>query len=600
MDNSAYVPNHLPPPSLVVFSQAGGLPEALRMQRPFNPQVTDSKDLQVPFSTAASLGYGLHHMLHLPPQFLHPLDHRLPFGGFRPLGPSAFAPPSKCLKVETGNGPVAGSGLPSIGSLSTMSNMFSPSSLSSASGGAVVSVSGASAGIGGVGGVGGGASGASGQEVAPQSPAGSTSRSPTGTGTGSVPNRGTTPEDEDRDANATPGSENTERSTPEEGRPYRRKKKFPSDPSCCPACGVTVRPQELEQHFAQELDRLYKISSASSRARASRSSLPPGHPQDHPHGPMLHAPSTADGTPHGRWETYKRIKANRQARIRVKNRKRKADEPSCPVCSERLSGTPEELNQHVERCLNKHNNGNPAGQNNLDEEEVDVEGDAETFEEYEWAGQRRVRASSMLVGGFSAAGLATSSSNRSSAGGNSGSNHQEEEDVDLVVDGDDAAEFGPAQYSEADVVAPRMDGTPREQKERDALREAVISPNAPNTPHTPEQIGQGLVEVKPEPGTTTPLGQSEQDEGVSTSPRRDGDTPVIEALRGRIRELEAEMRGQPFKCLICMEQYKKPVTSVCCWHVHCEQCWLHTLGAKKLCPQCNMITSPSDLRRIYM
>lgn len=23
-------------------------------------------------------------------------------------------------------------------------------------------------------------------------------------------------------------------------------------------------------------------------------------------------------------------------------------------------------------------------------------------------------------------------------------------------------------------------------------------------------------------------------------------------------------------------------------------------GAKKLCPQCNMITSPSDLRRIYM
>ena len=40
MDNSAYMPNHLPPPSLVVFSQAGGLPEALRMQRPFNPQVS--------------------------------------------------------------------------------------------------------------------------------------------------------------------------------------------------------------------------------------------------------------------------------------------------------------------------------------------------------------------------------------------------------------------------------------------------------------------------------------------------------------------------------------------------------------------------------
>lgn len=181
-------------------------------------QVTDSKDLQVPFSTAASLGYGLHHMLHLPPQFLHPLDHRLPFGGFRPLVPSAFAPPSKCLKVETGNGAVPGNGgLPSIGSLSSMSNMFSPTSLPGAGGGAVVSVSGAAAAAAA-------AVAAAGQEVGgPQSPAGSASRSPTGTaGTGSVPNRGTTPDEEDRDANATPGSENTERSTPEEGRPYRR------------------------------------------------------------------------------------------------------------------------------------------------------------------------------------------------------------------------------------------------------------------------------------------------------------------------------------------------------------------------------------------
>ncbi|KAH0546163.1 hypothetical protein KQX54_006915 [Cotesia glomerata] len=382
----------------------------------------------------------------------------------------------------------------------------------------------------------------------------------------------------------------------------RGKKKFSSDPSCCPVCGVTVRPQELEQHFAQELDRLYKVSVNNSRPR-QRLSLPPGH-QDHQHGPMLHAPSTTDGTIQGRWETYKRIRANRQARIRVKNRKRKADEPVCPVCNERLSGTPEELNQHVERCLAKHNGGNPGSHVNLDDEEVDVEGDAETFEEYEWAGQRRIRATSMLVGGFSAAGLATATSNRSS---------NQEEEEDLVVDGDDAAQFGPAQYSEADVIAPRGEGSLREQKERDALREAVISPNAPLTPHTPPDQPHGAqVDVKSEPGTnnnsmsvspsSTPRQRSDSDDAGSTSsPKREGsDVPIVDALRSRIRELENEMRGQPFKCLICMEQYKKPVTSVCCWHVHCEQCWLHTLGAKKLCPQCNMITSPSDLRRIYM
>ncbi|XP_034935897.1 E3 ubiquitin-protein ligase Rnf220-like isoform X2 [Chelonus insularis] len=590
MDNSSYLPNHLPPSPLVVFSQAGGLSDALRMPRPFNPQVTDTKELQVPFSTAASLGYGLHHMLHLPHQFLHPLDPRLPFGAFRPLGPSAFAPPSKCLKVETGSASVP-SGLASIGPLSNMSNIFSPSLPSS-------------------GGVTGGIPGGPGsQEVAPQSPAGSASRSPLGNVPGStnLSNRGPSPDDEDRDNNATPGSENTERSTPEEGRPYRRKKKFPADPSCCPVCGVTVRPQELEQHFAQELDRLYKVSANNSRPR-QRSALPPPTHQDHPHGPMLHAPSSADGTLQGRWETYKRIRANRQARIRVKNRKRKADEPACPVCSERLSGTPEELNQHVERCLNKHNGGNSGASVSLDDEEVDVEGDGESFEEYEWAGQRRIRATSMLVGGFSAAGLATSSSNR----GMGGAGRQEEEE-DLVVDGDDAAQFGPAQYSEADVIAPRGEGTLREQKERDALREAVISPNAPLTPHTPPDQPHGAhVDVKSEPGTinatnlsspsSTPSRQrTDSEDGSTSSPKRESsEAPIVEALRNRIRELENEMRGQAFKCLICMEQYKKPVASVCCWHVHCEQCWLHTLGTKKLCPQCNMITSPSDLRRIYM
>lgn len=136
-------------------------------------------------------------------------------------------------------------------------------------------------------------------------------------------------------------------------------------------------------------------------------------------------------------------------------------------------------------------------------------------------------------------------------------NQQEDDDVDLVVDGDDAAQFGPAQYSEADVVAPRAEGTPREQKEREALREAVISPHAPHTPHTPPEQPHGAqVEVKPEPGSVTPSGQihdqPDEIDGTSTVVSRDSDAPVIEALRGRIRELEAEMRVQPFKCLICM------------------------------------------------
>lgn len=49
----------------------------------------------------------------------------------------------------------------------------------------------------------------------------------------------------------------------------------------------------------------------------------------------------------------------------------------------------------------------------------------------------------------------------------------DEEEGDLVVDGDDSATFGPSQYTEADVILPSADG-PVEEKERDALREAVI------------------------------------------------------------------------------------------------------------------------------
>ena len=62
-----------------------------------------------------------------------------------------------------------------------------------------------------------------------------------------------------------------------------------------------------------------------------------------------------------------------------------------------------------------------------------------------------------------ATGMATSSSRPSPV----------EEEADLVVDGDDSATYGPPQYSEADVVMTSADG-PREEKEREALREALI------------------------------------------------------------------------------------------------------------------------------
>ncbi|XP_075730903.1 uncharacterized protein LOC142774431 isoform X3 [Rhipicephalus microplus] len=55
-----------------------------------------------------------------------------------------------------------------------------------------------------------------------------------------------------------------------------------------------------------------------------------------------------------------------------------------------------------------------------------------------------------------------------------------------------------------------------------------------------------------------------------------------------------------WKCVVCSGPYTTPVVSVCCWHVHCERCWLQTLSAKRLCPQCDAVTCPSDLRKIHL
>ena len=64
--------------------------------------------------------------------------------------------------------------------------------------------------------------------------------------------------------------------------------------------------------------------------------------------------------------------------------------------------------------------------------------------------------------------------------------------------------------------------------------------------------------------------------------------------------LQEELLRNTPKCLICLQHYTKPLVSIGCWHVHCEQCWLATLGAKRLCPQCQTVTSPADLRRVFL
>lgn len=362
-------------------------------------------------------------------------------------------------------------------------------------------------------------------------------------------------------------------------RPKRRNAPAAS-PLSCPVCGVTLRPTELEQHWLLELDRLQGIARNVARRHRSDSS----------------STGCVNGTRGRRWESLRRVRLNRR------RRKGPSTGVHCPVCHEALRGTPDELAEHVDRCLAM------AEYDDGEDEDVDVDGtealgsgggSSESFDEYEWAGQIRLRATALLEGGFRAAGWATAGSSSSASGRDTSATVDDE---DLDVDGDDADTFGHPQFSEADLI-PLESSEPSEERDRRRLRQALLlSQDAVARSSSSPQRDEGVVSAeKPESPVGGRLldGDSAAESATSEDAPKGALSHVVTSLQERLRQLE-ERHSDSTKCLICMEPYTKPVVSVCCWHVHCQDCWLKTLGAKKLCPQCNSITGAGDLRRIYL
>lgn len=373
----------------------------------------------------------------------------------------------------------------------------------------------------------------------------------------------------------------------EEGRGFRQRKKQ-GDPVCCPVCGVTIRSTEIEQHYDLEVDRLIKLQLNQK----VKKSLSNGNSY---HEPLPGCSSNGDDSSGCPWVTFQKVRNNRHSRLRIKTRKRKTDDqPICPICNERPN---EDINIHVEFCLKKNESAEKVnGAGSDDDESIDIEG--ESFDEYEWAGQKRIRTSSLLEGGYSAAGLGTSISNCCN----------EEEDEDLNVDGDDTQIYGPAQYTERDVLVPLNSECENEGNANFYLRKLVsgqdvssmsthmfAGSSSSSSNHT--NIEETVHDVKSNEICSNPPNSSISDSFKGHESDNSGQ--IVESLKVKIREYENQISNK-IKCLICMDEFRNPAVSICCWHVHCEECWLRTLGARKLCPQCNMITSPTDLRRIYM
>ncbi|XP_036822974.1 E3 ubiquitin-protein ligase RNF220 isoform X1 [Oncorhynchus mykiss] len=442
-----------------------------------------------------------------------------------------------------------------------------------------------------------------------------------------------------------------ETSSSPEDRIERCKKKvslYDSQTPICPICQVLLRPGELQDHMEQEMERLTHMHLSKNPSHGHKDgSVAPGTPKSmllsvhikrEGESPVVSPLSSEDAHHSDRYQTFLRVRANRQTRLNVddlcwcrryakesvKNaplglhngapfapccigharigkmkRRKPEDGQVCPLCSAPLAGTEEEMSRHVEQCLFKREGVF------AEDDSADMDGENGTrFEEYEWCGQKRVRATTLLEGGFRGTGFAMCSTKES-----------HDSDADLDVDGDDTLEYGKAQYTEADII-PCSGEDQGEAKEREALRGAVLNGGMPSNRIAAEFSKWASDEMPSTSNGESSKQQLPQDPNAacssSNAPRTCKNSEIekitegskattFEALKARIRELEKQiLRGDRYKCLICMDSYTMPLTSIQCWHVHCEECWLRTLGNKKLCPQCNTITSPGDLRRVYL
>ncbi|KAJ2156926.1 hypothetical protein GGF46_004863 [Coemansia sp. RSA 552] len=224
-------------------------------------------------------------------------------------------------------------------------------------------------------------------------------------------------------------------------------------------------------------------------------------------------------------------------------------EARCPICEVVLMGDNDENNRHIDKCLAR-SEGGP--------------------QEYEWAGETRVRSTALIEGGVGQLGVVGDTRN--------------EVDEDIDVDDDDdggKSGYGPPQYSEADLIIPERN----RQINRDHMRtESDPEPEAePSDPAPAEPATKPEAEAEP----------------ADREPSRAALLTRLAAYEALLRE-ERTAREQVPRCRVCMDGFTQPLVSTNCWHVFCRRCWMEDLGHKKLCPLCMHITQPGDLRDIYL
>ncbi|XP_042273199.1 E3 ubiquitin-protein ligase RNF220 isoform X3 [Thunnus maccoyii] len=345
-------------------------------------------------------------------------------------------------------------------------------------------------------------------------------------------------------------------SSPEERKEHSKVKGlYDAQAPVCPVCQAILRPGELQEHMEQELTKLAQLQISVTPVQHNHLIRTPKSLSLSLHikregGSPTSPPRPAEDTHSDRYQTFLRVRANRHTRLNVRIGKLKRRKP-------------------------------------------EEEGSADLVPlEDEWNERRRIQMTS-IVGGFKGAMLVSTTSKEC-----------RDSDADLDVDGDDTLEYGRAQYTETDVIP-----CSGENSKETTVNSSSGSSSSSMLPES--RVNLEFSKWSNEGSPSTSSGEK-LDGSVAGLPKtcknteietlsEDSTLTTLDALKARIRDLEKQLsKGDRFKCLICMDTYTTPLTSIQCWHVHCEECWLRTLGAKKLCPQCNTITSPGDLRRVYL
>ncbi|KAL2911738.1 hypothetical protein HK105_208795 [Polyrhizophydium stewartii] len=385
-------------------------------------------------------------------------------------------------------------------------------------------------------------------------------------------------------------------------------------PVPCPVCGIAIASQDLAAHYAYELATLDSnplvLPGGSERSRRSAAVAALGKLNERAKAPALDEHEKAGVLHKIRGERVKRAAGRGRLIGAARKRQRNshglfddvagADTSICFICGMPLPNDSESINAHIDNCLA---NGPPNGGSAVADLGVSALGHAgidlaattsdpprtstpasEPWLEYSFNGQTRIRATALLEGNFEASGFSV---------------HKRTDvdtDEDIDIDDDGTAEFGAAQFGEED-IQPYLDIEGEEDDEDLLVAALEASAQTGRQPAPDESAEEPPVDAEALAAAATEAAMAKFDASAALLP---GETRlIIESLKARVRSLESSSASVP-KCLICLEPYTEPLASTGCWHVHCQACWLHTLASKRLCPQCQKITAPSDLRRIYL